>query len=596
MPEPAVLDAPEVLVRVLVALALILLVARLVGGLFERFGQPRVVGEIIAGILVGPTVLGGSLATAAIPEIGAAAVDGTGLVNDLYPLQVYEFLSLLGTVTLVVFMLLMGMEVEQRLLKGRGTQIVGVSLALIAVPVVFGFLVGGVLDSPGVWQAELDVLGNPVSDTTHALFIAAALAVSASAALARILQERRMMNTDLGAIGMGATTLISALMFLVLAGGVASSHGEGVVEAVGTKAAWALALVAFLFFVVRRALAWLVERRFDPAQSLDTELVAVLLLGTLLCAFAAEAIGINALVGAFLFGAAVPQVPGLAAAVTDRLQTLLVVFLIPVFLAVAGIQTDLRVLEPALIGGIVLFVVASIACKWFVAVPVGIGLGLSWRESNALGVLLNCRGLEILIVAVVGQQLGVLTDAMAASFVIAAIVTTLMTAPLAEAFLLEESTEEEREKTIQAASTVLLSTMTGGPRVLVAPDRSEDAVAALAEAERFLEGEGPAAQFLVAHLPRAEPRTDYALRGVKEATLVPRALRWLQPLADRLAAAGNDAEAAAFVSPAPDADLAGIAEEWVATDAIVTDAESAAALGGVDGVTVHQVGPAAVVA
>lgn len=591
MPEPPVLDPPEVLAKVLIALALILLVARLVGGLFERIGQPRVVGEIVAGILVGPTLLGGSLATAAIPEIGPA-VDGAGLVNDLYPLQVFEFLSLLGTVTLVVFMLLMGMEVEQRLLKGRGAQIVGVSLALVAVPVGAGFAVGAALDSPGVWRAELSAVGEPVGDTTHALFIAAALAVSASAALARILQERRMMGTDLGAIGMGASTLITALMFLVLAGGVASAQGEGVIGAVGAKAAWAAALVAFLFLVVRRALAWLVERRFDPEGELDAGLVAALLLGTLVSALAAEAIGINALVGAFLFGAAVPQVPGLAAAVTDRLQTLLVVFLIPVFLAVAGIQTDLRVLEPALLGGVLLFLAASIASKWLVTVPVGIGLGLSWRESNALGVLLNCRGLEILIVAIVGQQLGVLTDAMAAAFMIAAIVTTLMTAPLAEAFLPEEASEEEREKTIQAASTVLLPTMTGGPRVLVAPDRPESAVAALAEAERFLDAGEPAAQFLVAHLPPATPRTDYALRGVEEATAVPRALRWLQPVAERLAAAGNDAEPASFVSPTPDADLARLAEEWVATDAIVTDEGDAAALEGMTGVTVHRVAPA----
>ena len=592
MLEPPVLDSPEVLARVLLALTLILVVARAVGGLFERFGQPRVVGEIVAGLLVGPTVLGGSLATAAIPQVGKAAVDGTGLVNELYPLQVFEFLSLLGTVALVIFMLLMGMEVEQRLLKGRGTQILGVSLALVAVPVALGFAVGAVLDSPGMWRAEVSAVGEPVSETTHALFIAAALAVSASAALARILQERRMMSTNLGAIGMGATTLITALMFLVLAGGVASAKGQGVIEAVGTKAALGVALAAFLFLVARPAMAWLVQRRFDPGGELDAELIAVLLAGTLLSALAAEAIGINALVGAFAFGAAVPQVQGLAAAVADRLQTLLIVFLIPVFLAVAGIGTNLRVIEPELIGGILLFLGVSIACKWFVAVPVGMRLGLSWRDSNALGVMLNCRGLEILIVAIVGQQLGVLTDAMAAAFMIAAIVTTLMTAPVADAFLSEKASEEEREETIRAASSALLPTMTGGPRVLVAPDRPDTAVAALAVAERFLGQSGPAAQFLVAHLPRALPRTEYALRGVEEATAVPRALRWLHPLAARLGAAGNDAEPASFVTPTPLADLARIADEWAATDAIATDEETAAALEAVGGVAVHRAGAA----
>ena len=586
--SPPVLDPPEVVAKVLLALALILFAARLIGGLFERLGQPRVVGEIVAGVLIGPTVLGGSLAVAAIPEVGKAAVDGSGLVNELYPLQVFQFLSLLGTVTLALFMLLLGLQMEQRLLKGRGGQIVGVSLALVAVPLALGFAVGAVLDTPGVWHAELDALGNPVSDTTQALFIAAALAVSASPALARILQERRLMNTDLGAIGMGASTLITALMFLVLAGGVASSHGQGVVEAVGIKAAWTIALVAFLFLAVRPALGWLVARRFDPDRGLDAELVAVLLLGTLLSSFAAELIGVNALVGAFVFGAAVPQVPGLAAAFTERLQTLLLIFLVPVFLAVAGIQTDLRVLEPSLIGGVLLFLAASIAGKWFAAVPVGIGFGLGWRKSNALGVLLNCRGLEILIIALVGKQLGVLTPAMIAAFMIAAIVTTLMTAPLAAAFLSDEETEEEREKEIHEASTILLPTMTGGPRVLVAPERPVDAVAALTEAERFLDTDGPAAQFLVAHLPATRPRTDYELRGFKEATAVPRTLRWLQPLVERLAAAGNDAEAAAFVTPTPTEDLVRLADEWVATDAIVSDDALATALAGVAGLTVHR--------
>jgi hypothetical protein len=133
-PPPESLAPAVVIAYVLADLAIILIAARIVGGLFARLGQPRIVGEIIAGIVIGPTVLGGHLATSAITALDRPAANGSGLVNKLYPLQAFSFLSLLGSLALVLFMFLVGLEVQQRYLKGRGRQIAVVALAVVAVP------------------------------------------------------------------------------------------------------------------------------------------------------------------------------------------------------------------------------------------------------------------------------------------------------------------------------------------------------------------------------------------------------------------------------------------------------------------------------
>ena len=180
MPQPPeVLPPGEVIAYVLADLAIILIAARIVGGLMVKIGQPRIVGEMISGILIGPSVLGGQLAKGAVSSLDIPAVDGSGLVNDLFPLQSFAFLSLFGSLTLVFFMFLVGLEVEQRLLRGKERQILVVALAVIAVPVALGFLVGGVLDEPGKWKSPMTITGAEVSATTHALFLGAALAVTA---------------------------------------------------------------------------------------------------------------------------------------------------------------------------------------------------------------------------------------------------------------------------------------------------------------------------------------------------------------------------------------------------------------------------------
>jgi Kef-type K+ transport system membrane component KefB len=420
------LTETEVVVFVLLDLALIVALARTVGWAFVKLDQPRVVGEIVAGLLLGPTVLGGSVASG--PEN-----PGSGIVGELFPLQAFEFLNLLATVALVLFMFLVGLEVEQRFFHGRGRQIVVLGLAVTVVPFAIGFGVAAILDEPDVWRVLTTRDGEDVPFVTHALFIGAGLAVTAFPVMARILEERHMLSTEMGTVAIGAAAVSLPLMFIMIASAFASGP-HGVPESALVKLLLALALAAFLFVVVRPALRWVLDRRYRPGEELGPEVFALLLIGAFLAGAAADRIGVQALTGGFLFGAAVPQLPGLAQAVIVRLYDLVVIVLIPVLLTVAGLQTNLREFALADIAGLALFLAAMVVSKWGVSAFTGPAVGLSWRESNAVGVLMNCRGLEILIVGLIGLQAGVLTEQMMAVFVVGAIVTTLMTGPLFDRF------------------------------------------------------------------------------------------------------------------------------------------------------------------
>jgi Kef-type K+ transport system membrane component KefB len=435
LPKPPVLAPPDVLAYVLADLAIILVAARIVGGIFAKLKQPRVVGEIIAGILIGPTVLGGHLASAALPT--KAAVNGIGLTNRLYPLQAFSFLNLIGQVALVFYMFLVGLELDQRLLKGKGRQILTMAVAVVGVPVALGFLVGNVLTSVQ-WRPA------GVSMTTFSLFMGAGLSVTAFPVMARILQEKGLMASPMGAVGVGAAAVVTVLMFLVIAAASAAAKGSGLLNTVGPKFLLTLALIAGLMLIGRPIMTFL-TRAYEPGKPLDGVMAPMLFLA-LATGLAADRIGISALVGGFLFGLVVPNRPGMGEAVIERFQPAVVLFFLPVFLAVSGLRTDLRVLSGELVPGLLLFLGLMVVGKWGVGWIAGRAVGLRNDEANLIGVLLNCRGLLILVVALIGLQLGIITPAMQAVFVIGAIVTTLMTGPLVDVFLPEEAVPKEADR------------------------------------------------------------------------------------------------------------------------------------------------------
>jgi Kef-type K+ transport system membrane component KefB len=377
------------------------------------------VGEIIAGILLGPTLLGGKLGAAATPT--APAVEGVGLVGVLFPPPAAAFLNLTGQVGLIFYMFLVGMELDASLLKGRGRQIVLVAAAVVAVPVALGFLVGILLTGP-IWVPE------GVDVTTFSMFVGAAISVTAFPVMARILQEKGLIATPMGATGVGAAALVTVLMFLAIAAANALARDAGIVDQVGLRIGLTLVMVGVLVFVGRPLVDRLTRDTADGPGLVTT--IGLLLAGALASGLIADRIGISALVGGFLFGLVVPA--RLGPAIISRLQPAVVLFFLPVFLAFSGLRTDLKLLGLDLLFGLVLFLALMIIGKWGVGYVAGRLAGFSGPEANLLGILMNCRGLLILVVGLRGLELGVITPQMQAVFVVGAIVTTVMTGPLVD--------------------------------------------------------------------------------------------------------------------------------------------------------------------
>lgn len=430
----------EVIPYVLADIAIILLAARIVGSVFERLKQPRIVGEIIAGILIGPTILGGNLET--LTKVGA------GTTNDLYPFQAFGFLSLIGQIALVFYMFLVGAELDKDLLRGKGLKMGVMALAAVLVPIGLGFAIAGFYD--GVpWRGPTGQ-----EATTFSLFLGAGLAVTAFPVMARILQEKGLLGSPMGAVGIGSAAIVTVLMFLTITAASASAKDAGVVDETGMRFLLVLALIAGLL-LLRPVFAFIARRLYREGEPLDGNLLALMLVGALAAGLATDRIIGVALVGGFLFGAiCVPGVPGLAAAIIGRLQDAVIIFFLPIFLAVSGLQTNLRLLDDGkVIAGALVFLVLMIVGKLGAGFLAGRAVGLGTREAGAIGVLLNCRGLLILVVGLIGLQLKVITPEMQVVFVIGAIVTTMMTGPLVDLLL---PREEVRRRTADLSREDLL--------------------------------------------------------------------------------------------------------------------------------------------
>jgi Kef-type K+ transport system membrane component KefB len=396
---------------VLLDIAVILMAARALGWVARRLGQPTVAGEIVAGVLLGPTLL------------------GYGISNGLFPSQARDVLSVLGQIALVLYTFLVGLELDCDQLRGKGRGIVIVAVGAVAAPIGMGFVVGPALYGP----AFVGRFGTPAqpSPLTFTLFVGAMLAVTAFPVIALILQEKGLAASRIGVIGIASGATVTVLMFLTLA--VAAGTG-GPPSSLLLKFAATGGFIATLFGVVRPALAPL-GRRYQRDGALTPSMFAVILMLLFVCAYVAHRIGINAVVGSFLAGAILPAREGLFREMAARLGDLSTVALLPVFLAFSGLNTDFRALRPGDLPGLGLFLIAGIVGKWLGgAVAARLG-GLSWAEGNVLGILLNCRGMLVLIAGLIAFQQGAISAQLQAGGVLMALVTTIMTVPLFDRYL-----------------------------------------------------------------------------------------------------------------------------------------------------------------
>jgi K+:H+ antiporter len=390
----------------LLQLITIVLTARLLGALFRRIGQPSVIGEIVAGILLGPSLLG-----AAAPGVFAFlfAPTSTGL------------LKLFAEIGVLLFLFAVGLELDLDRLRDRARTAVVVSHASIAVPYVLGVTLSLFL------YTEFAPAG--VSFLAFALFLGIAMSITAFPVLVRILRERGLAGSALGntAVTCAAVDDVTAWSLLAM-----------VVAIVGARGAWAAALtiVLALVFILgmlfaigplfRRLLTGSVDRE-EPGKMA----VAAVLVFLLASALTTEIIGIHALFGAFLAGVVMPRQRRFRRYLTERLEEFASVFLLPLFFAFTGLRTKIGLLNDARSWAIcALIILVATLGKLGGSMLAARLTGVSWPDSFALGALMNSRGLMELIALNVGYELGILSPRIFTMMVLMAIVTTFATGPL----------------------------------------------------------------------------------------------------------------------------------------------------------------------
>lgn len=393
---------PDVLARLLLALLVVILAARGLGVLFRRIHQPPVIGEVVAGILLGPSFLG-ALAPAA--------------TAFLFPADVVPLLGMLAQVGVILFMFLVGLDLDAGPLRQRTHAVVAISHASIAAPFVLGSALALAL-YPRFSTSD-------VPFTAFTLFLGVAMSITAFPVLARILRDHGIDRTPIGvlAISCAAVDDVTAWCLLAVVIGVARGQGAGGL----TSIVLALVYVAVMWSVVRKVLHRVVARHDAGARGT----VALVLVGVIASALATEAIGIHALFGAFLLGALVPHDSKLARALAARVEDVVLVLLLPAFFAVTGLRTQLGLLQ-TWEHWLWFLAVLAVACAGKLggaAVPARL-TGLAWRDAASLGVLMNTRGLMELIVLNIGLELRIISGTLFAMLVLMAVATTVATGPL----------------------------------------------------------------------------------------------------------------------------------------------------------------------
>lgn len=389
-----------------VQVGLIIALSRLMGLLFARLRQPQVVGEMIAGILLGPSFLWW-----AVP----------GIEQALFPPASIEFLSLLSQVGVVFFLFLIGLDLDPRLILSRGRAAVSISIASMLAPFILGVGLTAFL-YPRVFDPAIPFRG-------AALFMGAAIAVTAFPVLARILTERHLHRTEVGAVAIACAAFNDVTAWCLLAFVVAIARLRGIEGAVWT-AVGAAVYVAVMFLIVKPFLRR-IEIVYERQGRLSQNVVALIFLLVLASAFATEQIGIHALFGAFLMGFVMPKGTQFVRHLSEKLEDYTVVFLLPIFFAYAGLQTRIGLISsPSLWGYTFLIILVACAGKIGGSMLAARYAKMPWRESAAIGVLMNTRGLMELIILNIGLQIKVITPAVFAMMVLMALATTFMTTPL----------------------------------------------------------------------------------------------------------------------------------------------------------------------
>ena len=400
------------LLSVLLALTAIMVTTRLMGTLFRKFHQPPVIGEVVGGIMLGPSLLG----------MFAPHVQGM-----LVPAEAVPVLNMMAQIGVLLYMFLVGVELDLEGLRGRAMTTIAISNAGIFVP----FALGAAL----AWIIFDSYAPENVTLTAFALFMGVSMAITAFPVLARILGDRHLQRTPMGILSLTCAAIgdVTAWCLLAFVVSVTQNKPGGAVTTTLLTAAYIA-----LMLTLGRTLMTRVVNRLDGTERIGEHALTLVLLAVLLSSIATEYIGVHAIFGAFLVGVIVPHESAVAEHVRIRIEDLVRVSLLPAFFAVTGLRTQIGLLQTGA-EWMVCFVIiiVAIAGKFGGVAAVARITGLNWRDSAILGVLMNTRGLVELIVLSIGLDLGVITPRLFAMLVIMALVTTMMTSPLLSALRFE---------------------------------------------------------------------------------------------------------------------------------------------------------------
>jgi Kef-type K+ transport system membrane component KefB len=388
-------------------IAAVILMSRLVGYAFRAIGQPQVVGEMLAGILLGPSFLGWIA-----PALSAV----------LFPASSLGMLGGISQLGLILFMFLVGLELNPKELYNHGKATILISHVSIVAPFVLGSLLSLYL------YPRLS--NDSVSFMSFTLFMGAAMSITAFPVLARILTARQLQRSRLGTIAIGCAAVDDVSGWCILAGIVALIRSAQTAGSVWMTLAGLAVFLCIMILGVRPVLTRL-ERSYRRRGYLSDDLLAATLLLAFVGAFLTEALGLHLLFGAFVAGAVMPKEAGFVTYLTEKFETVTVLFLLPLFFAFTGLRTRV---------GLVAGADMWFYCALIIAVAVGGKMGgtsvaarlggFDWRHSAALGILMNTRGLMELVILNVGLDLKVISPALFSMMVIMALVTTVMTTPL----------------------------------------------------------------------------------------------------------------------------------------------------------------------
>jgi len=412
VPAVTQIQLPSGSFLLLAQLVVILLLARSVGALFRFIHQPRVVGDMVAGILLGPSLFGW-----VAPHASAFLFPATGLGS----------LKSLSEIGLLLYMFLVGLHLDlQKLALHRH-----VFLLTSHTSIVFPFTLGVLLARyhyPGL-------AGQRATFTQFALFLGTAMSVTAFPVLARILADLKFLQTRVGSVAIACAAVDDVTAWCILAGIVVFVRTGTVTASFWTTLLGTAAYVVLMISLVRRAvrkieLAWLIQGK------LSSNLLAPIVLLVVASGCITETLGIHALFGGFLMGAIMPRNPQFVRAISDKLEGITVALFLPLFFALIGLRSSITLVA----GGKMWFycgiiIVSAIAGKLGGAALSARINGMSWREASTIGLLMNTRGLMELVVLNIGLDIGVISPALFTMLVLMALISTFSATPLIKCLL-----------------------------------------------------------------------------------------------------------------------------------------------------------------